>query len=133
MAANQSDAGFRSSLGRVRGLGSARTGAEHWVSYRLFSAAYVPLLLWFIIAVVGLAGADHATVTAWIAKPLNAVLLLLLIGVTFHHAAGGMQEIYEDYIHGKLAKTAVIGLTRGACLVLAVASAFSVLKIAFAG
>lgn len=131
MAANQSDTGFRSNLGRARGLGSAQTGAEHWLSYRLLSAAYVPLVIWFVISVVSLAGADHLTVVAWMARPFNAVLMLLTIGVTFHHAAYGMQEIYEDYIHGKLAKTAVIALTRGVCLVLALASAFAVLRIAF--
>ncbi len=37
--------------------------------------ALVPLLLWAAFAGVKLAGGDYALVTAWIAQPLNAVLL----------------------------------------------------------
>lgn len=130
MAANTPARSFRTPLGQVRGLGSAKHGAGHWLNYRLLSAAYVPLVIWFVISAVGLVGADHPSVLAFIAQPVNAILLILLIGVTFHHAAYGMQEIYEDYISPKLLKTAAIGLTRGLCLVLAVACLFAVVRIA---
>lgn len=124
------DNSYRSPLGRVRGLGSAKSGAAHWLSYRLLSVAYVPLVIWFVFSAVGLMGTGHAGVVDFLRSPVNAVLMLLTVGVTFHHAAYGMQEVFEDYIHGKLAKTAAIGLTKGLCLILAVASGFAVLKIA---
>ncbi|HYE49546.1 MAG TPA: succinate dehydrogenase, hydrophobic membrane anchor protein [Azospirillaceae bacterium] len=131
MGANLPEQGYRTALGRVRGLGSAKSGAEHWLSYRLFSAAMVPLTIWFVVSVVGMVGADHATMVAWLKSPLNAVLLLVTIGVTFHHAAYGMQEVYEDYVHGKMARVLAIALTKGAALLLALACGFAVLKIAF--
>jgi len=129
--ADHTDTGYRSPLGRVRGLGSSHSGAEHWLSYRLLSLSLVPLVLWFVISVLSLIGADWAETAAWLRRPVNAVLMVLTIGLTFHHAAYGMQEVYEDYIHAKLLKTLVIALTKGICLLLALASAFAVLKIAF--
>lgn len=130
MAANQSDAGFRSPLGRVRGLGSAKDGAGHWLNYRLLSLAYVPLVLWFVISALSLVGGGHAGVVAFLGNPVNAILMLLTVGVTFHHAAYGMVEVFEDYIHVKMARLLAIALVKGACLVLALACGFAVLKIA---
>lgn len=130
MAANQSDVGFRSPLARVRGLGSAKEGAGHWLNYRLLSLAYVPLVLWFVISALSLIGAGHAGVVAFLREPVNAILMLLTVGVTFHHAAYGMVEVFEDYIHVKMVRLFAIALVKGVCLMLALASAFAVLKIA---
>lgn len=124
------NASYRSHLGRVRGLGSAKSGAHQWLTYRLLSVAYVPLVIWFVIAAVSLAGHGYPAVVLFLQNPVNAVLMLLTVGVTFHHAAYGMQEVFEDYIHGKLAKTAAIALTKGIALILAIACGFAILKIA---
>lgn len=130
MSGQPFNGGFRSHLGRARGLGASHHGAGHWLSYRLLSAAYVPLVVWFVISVVRHAGADQAAVAEWLKSPINATLMLLTVGVTFHHAAYGMQEVFEDYVHGKMAKTVVIGATKALCLLLAVASGVAVLKLA---
>lgn len=122
---------FRTPLGRARGLGSAKAGAHHWLAYRVASAGLVVLTVLFIILVLGLIGAPHEQVLATFKQPYPVVLTLLFLGVTFHHAAYGMQEVYEDYIHGKLAKIAAIGLTKGLALALFLAASFAVLKIAF--
>ncbi len=87
-------------------------------------------MLWFVVSALSLVKADHATVAEFVRQPVNAILMLLTIGVTFHHAAYGMMEVFEDYISGKLAKTASIAALKGVCLVLAVACAFAVLKVA---
>lgn len=129
--ASTSDNGFRTRLGRVRGLGSAKSGGAHWLAYRMVAALLVPLTVWFLVSIVRLAKAEHADAIAWLHQPVNAVLLLVTLIATFHHAAHGMREVYEDYIHGKLARLVVIALTYGAAILLAAASVFAVLKIAF--
>jgi succinate dehydrogenase / fumarate reductase membrane anchor subunit len=73
----------------VRGLGSARGGTHHWWMQRVTSVALLPLTIWFVFAMVGLAGATYVETLLWIARPLNAVLLLALVGLTFHHTASG--------------------------------------------
>ncbi len=124
---------LRTDLGKVRGLGSAKEGVAHWWAQRLTAIALVPLVLWFVSQVVGLAGADLAAVRAWIASPVVAVLLVLLLGTTFHHAQLGLQVVIEDYVHGEACKVASIIIVKFLSVALAAAGIFSVLKIAFAG
>ena len=124
---------LRSDIGKVRGLGSAKEGVAHWWAQRLTAIALVPLVLWFVAEIARLAGADVAVVRAWIASPVVAVLLVLLIGTTFHHAQLGMQVVIEDYVHHEGAKLAGIVLVKLAAFALGAAAVVSVLKIAFGG
>jgi succinate dehydrogenase / fumarate reductase, membrane anchor subunit len=120
---------MRSDLARVRGLGPAHDGVSHWWAQRLTALALVPLTLWFVASIVGLAGADHATVAEWIAQPVPAMLLVLLIVATFHHAQLGLQVVIEDYVHAEGLKIAMILAVKGAAVLLAVAALFAVLRI----
>lgn len=124
---------LRTPLGRARGLGSAKSGTEHWWTSRLTSLALVPLTLWFLISVIGHLGAPWAEMRDWLSSPWSAVLMILTVGVTFHHTASGLQVVIEDYVHHEMAKTLAIIAVKFLCLLLAVAGIFSVLKIAFGG
>lgn len=122
---------LKSPLGKVRGLGSAKSGTHHWWAQRVTAVALVPLTLWAVFALAGNAGAGHAEMTAWLASPVNAVLMLLLIAATFHHLHLGIQVVLEDYVHREGVKiAAMLGLKLGT-IALAVAAAFAVLKVAF--
>lgn len=125
--------GLRTPLGRVRGLGSAKDGTAHWWSLRLTAVALAPLALWFVASLAGMTGADHAAVTAWIAKPAVAITLVILIVAVFHHAQLGLQVVIEDYVDPEWLKIAAVVAMKFAAFVLALASLFSVLKIAFGG
>jgi succinate dehydrogenase / fumarate reductase membrane anchor subunit len=124
---------LRTDLGKVRGLGSAKEGVHHWWAQRLTALGLVPLCLWFVASIAGLAGAEIGVVRAWIAEPVTAILLILLIAATFHHMQLGMQVVIEDYVHTEWLKITSIVLVKFAAIVLAVAAGFAVLKIAFAG
>jgi succinate dehydrogenase / fumarate reductase membrane anchor subunit len=124
---------LRSPLGRAIGLGSAKEGVEHWWIQRLTAVALVPLALWFVASVIALSGADHVALIEWLASPLAAILMLLLIGAAFYHAALGIQVVIEDYVHSEGAKFAALVLNKLICFALAVAGIFAVLKIAFGG
>lgn len=120
---------MRSTLARVRGAGPAHDGVGHWWAQRLTALALVPLTLWFVVSIVGLVGADHATVAEWIAQPIPAVMLVLLIVATFHHAQLGLQVVIEDYVHTEGLKIALILAVKGLSVVLAVVALFAVLRI----
>ncbi|MDF1794029.1 MAG: succinate dehydrogenase, hydrophobic membrane anchor protein [Thalassobaculaceae bacterium] len=124
---------MRSTLGRVRHLGSAKEGVHHWWMQRLTALALVPLVLWFVISVASMAGMDHAAASAWIASPAVAITLVLLITATFYHAQLGIQVVIEDYIHNEGLKLAILVMVKFASIILAVAAIFAVLKIAFGG
>jgi succinate dehydrogenase / fumarate reductase membrane anchor subunit len=121
---------MRSGLGRVRGLGSAKEGVNHWWVQRVTAAALVPLTLWFVASVILLAGADHATVSAWIARPINTVLLLCLLGATFWHASLGLQVVIEDYIHSERAKLAALLAAKALLVIGALTGIVAVLRVA---
>ena len=122
---------MRSQLGRVRGTGSARSGVHHWYAERVTAIALVPLTLWFIYAVLHLVGAPQPYVAAWIAHPWNTVLLLALIAATFHHMQLGLQVVYEDYIDAKWFMNVLILATKAAAVLLGLAAAVAVLRLAF--
>lgn len=121
---------MRSPLGGAIGLGSAKEGVEHWLAQRVAAVALVPLALWFVIAVIQLAGADFDAMQDWVGRPLPAILLVLLLIATFYHAALGLQVVIEDYIHGELARLGLVVLTRLGCFALAVAGIVAVLTLA---
>jgi succinate dehydrogenase / fumarate reductase, membrane anchor subunit len=92
---------LRSSLGRVRGLGSAKEGVRHWWAQRVTAIALVPLSIWFVVSIISLLGADYAEYQAWIGQFGNALLMILNVLVLFYHAYLGTQVVIEDYVHGE--------------------------------
>jgi succinate dehydrogenase / fumarate reductase, membrane anchor subunit len=123
--------GLRSPLGRAVGLGSAKEGVDHWWAQRVSAVALIVLGLWFVASLVALAGADRATVTAWLHGPLAAILTILTLAAVFYHSALGLQVVIEDYVHAEGVKIAAVVLVRLISLALAVAGIFAVLRIAF--
>ncbi|UEM23270.1 succinate dehydrogenase, hydrophobic membrane anchor protein [Skermanella mucosa] len=133
MASTSSNPGLRTQLGRVRGLGSAKAGSHHWMMSRLTSIALIPLTLWFVFGVLSIIGDGHAAAVQWLQSPFSAIMMILFVGVTFHHTASGIQVVLEDYVHNEWAKVVAIVVAKFLCFVLAVAGIFAVLKIAFGG
>ena len=119
----------RSQLGRARGLG-AGGGLHHWMAERITSIALVPLTLWFIYAILHLAGVPQEDVAAWASHPVNAALLLALVGMTFHHMALGLQVVLEDYVHEKRARSLSILGVKAVSGLLGLIAGVAVLKLA---
>lgn len=122
---------LKTPLGAARGLGSAKNGTHHWIMQRITAVALVPLTLWFVFSALALSDAGYAEAAGWLADPLNAVLMLLLIVATFHHLQLGLQVVIEDYIHGEAAKIVALLAVKFAAFALGTAGAFAVLKVAF--
>ncbi len=124
---------LRTPLGRVRGLGSAKEGVAHWWGQRLTAIALVPLAIWFVVSIAALAGADHGAVVAWLRAPVSAILMVLLIAVSFHHLQLGLQVVLEDYVQTEGLRLAAIIGVKFAAAAFALAAVFAVLKVAFGG
>ena len=121
---------LRSPLGRARGLGSAKDGTHHWWAQRVYAVALVPLTLWFVFSVVGLAGASQAQVQAWMASPLNTALLVLLVFTTFHHLLLGLQTVIEDYMRAEGWKLVLQMSMRFIAVLFGMAGILAVLRVA---
>ena len=122
---------MRTPLAHARGLGSAKDGTEHFWRQRLTAVALVPLIIWFVVSIVAMSGADHAAMIAWLKQPVPAVAMLLFIAAGFVHLRLGMQVIIEDYVTSDGAKIALLMLNTFFCAAVGLASVLAVLKISF--
>lgn len=125
--------GYRTPLSRARGLGSAKHGVGHWLSERVAAVALVPLTLWAVFGVLRLAAGDYDFAVAWIHDPLNAVLMVLTIAISFWHMHSGMRVVIEDYIHVALSKMGLTLLSLFVCGLAGALAIFSILKVALGG
>ena len=124
---------LRTPLARVRGLGSAKEGVAHWWAQRVTAVALVPLTLWFVISLLFMTHADHATLQAWIAQPSVTVLLVAFLFSLFYHAILGMQVVIEDYVHQEGTKFVSLLVMKFLLILLGGSAIIAVLRIAFGG
>ena len=122
---------YRTPLARARGLGPARAGTDHFWKQRLTAVANVFLVPFAIFLIVRLAGADYLTVKGTLARPQNAIPLLLLILSGVIHMRLGMQTIIEDYVHADGYKVAALLLNTFFAVLVGLACAYAVLKLSF--
>jgi succinate dehydrogenase / fumarate reductase membrane anchor subunit len=124
---------YRTPIAKVRGLGTARSGLQHWKMQRLTAIANVLLVLWFMFSAMALSGSGYDQVRAWLASPVTASLAVLLIISTFYHARLGLQVVVEDYVHHEGLRIASLAAIALLVLALAVACIVAVLSVAVGG
>ena len=104
---------LRSPLGKVLGLGAAKEGAGHWWSQRVSAVGLVLLAPWFLLSLISLGDLSYAPVVAWVASPLNTVLLSLLVATVTYHSQLGLQVVVEDYVPHKGTRMVVMLVITG--------------------
>jgi len=122
---------MRTPLGRVRGLGSAKTGTEDFWLQRVTSIAGIPLTLAGLFLVVSLTGRSYPAVKQILGSPLVAVLLILFVLALVVHMRIGVQVVIEDYVHDKNQKVTLVILNTFFAWAIGLACVFAILKISF--
>lgn len=121
---------LRTPLARARGLGSGKTGTEHFWVQRVTAVALALLVPWLLYVLVQMAGADAATATAILHRPLNAILMIAFVVAMFWHAKLGMQVVIEDYVHTRGMEITLHLLNTFLCSLGAIASVYAIVRIA---
>ncbi|MDR6873468.1 succinate dehydrogenase / fumarate reductase membrane anchor subunit [Bosea sp. BE125] len=129
----QSNSSMRTPLGRVRGLGSAKSGTGHFWLQRVTAVANVVLTVIFLGIVISLFGKPYPAAMATLSHPLVAILMLLFVVSGVVHMRIGMQVVIEDYIHGEGLKIAAVMANTFFAIAIGAACVFAVLKLSFGG
>ncbi len=122
---------MRTPLGKVRGLGSAKDGTEHFWHQRLTAVANIPLVLIGLYLVVSLTGAPYSEVYETLSSPLAAIFLFLFSFSVLTHMRLGMQIVIEDYVHGEFNKVMLIMLNTFFVMFTGALILFAIFKLAF--
>ena len=122
---------MRTPLGRVRGLGSARSGTRDFWLQRLSAIASVPLTIAGVVLVISLTGRSYSALKQILASPVVAVPLLLFILATVVHMKIGVQIIIEDYVYEKKQKLTLLMLNIFFAVAIGLACTYAILKLSF--
>lgn len=122
--------GTGTSIGRVRGLGSAHEGTHHWWHQRMSAGSNLLLMTWLIVSLIRLPDLGYETVQAWLSAPIAAVPMILLVISVFYHLKAGLQVVIEDYARDA-GRIVLMTLLNFFAIGGAVFAIFAILKIAF--
>lgn len=122
---------FETPAKKAHGLGPVKTGVHHWWIQRVTAIALIPLTLWVVFSVATLTGKDYASVAAWFAEPLTAVMLSLFVFFAAYHASLGLQVVIEDYVHHNAARIAALIVVKFLLILLGTLSIISILRLFF--
>lgn len=129
-ATDLNNADLQTPLKRARGLGSAKSGTDHFIVQRVTALALIPLVLWVIYLALALMHADYAHARALVHQPLNALLLIAFVIATFWHTQLGVQVVIEDYVHTRWLEMTAQLAVKFFCVLGALASVLAIVRIA---
>lgn len=96
---------------RAQGLGSSKTGTEHFWHMQVSAVALAILVPIFIFTFGSILGAPYPEVLAYFGRPFPAIVTGLTLVVGFVHFKNGAQVMIEDYSDGITRKALIIGTT----------------------
>jgi succinate dehydrogenase / fumarate reductase, membrane anchor subunit len=115
----------------VEGLGSAKSGTEHFWQQRVTAVANLPLIIFLVWFVISHLGASRSDVVTSVHNPFVGILLALSFVSILWHMRLGMQVVIEDYVHGHGAKLVLVVLNGFFTAALGVAALYAILKMSF--
>ena len=121
---------MRTPLSRVRYLGSAKSGTDHFWKQRVSSVALVPLTIVVIFIVIGIMGRNHAAAAQILGSPFVAITLIMFVITSAYHMWLGMQVVIEDYVHSDL-KLTLIMINTFFCFAVGLSSVYALVKLSF--
>ena len=122
---------MRTPLSRVRHLGSAHSGTQHFWHQRMTSVAAIPLTIIVLFVMISLIGRNHAATVQVLGSPFVAITMLLFVITNAYHMYLGMQVIIEDYVHDEQWKLTLLMANTFFCFVVGFTCCFAILKMSF--
>jgi succinate dehydrogenase / fumarate reductase membrane anchor subunit len=120
---------IRTPMARVRGLGAAHSGTEHFWRQRVTAVSNLVLVLVLLGVLVATYGRDYVSTLAVVGHPAVAIVLILLAISVSLHMRLGMMVIIEDYVQGEGAKLAAVLINTFFAFAVAAVAIFAILRI----
>jgi succinate dehydrogenase / fumarate reductase membrane anchor subunit len=120
---------IRTPMAKVRGLGAAHSGTEHFWRQRVTAVSNLFLVLVLLAVMVATYGRDYASTLAIVGHPAVAIMLIMLAVSVAVHMRLGMMVIIEDYVHGEGTKMAAVILNTFFSFAVAAVAVFAILRI----
>ena len=122
-------ASYRTPHSRVKGLGSAQSGTEHFFAQLVTAVANLVLLVFLIYSVIRLAGEPLDVVRAYFASPVVTILASLFALSSAYHMRIGMQVVIEDYVHQEGTKLVLLVLNTFFAVAVALTCVIAIIKL----
>ena len=110
-------------------MSSSATG--HFIAQRVSAVVLAVLGLWFAISLSCLQSMEHAPVMAFVADPVNSLLLMALCTTLAYHSYLGVQVVIDDYVHGTRLNWFSQLMSRAAHLAVGILLVYTVFDIGF--
>ncbi|MGB0197639.1 MAG: succinate dehydrogenase, hydrophobic membrane anchor protein [Candidatus Puniceispirillaceae bacterium] len=107
------------------------SAVPHWKWQRLSAIVTLPLMVYCVYLLGGLATLDYEAARQLVAAPTTSLPLAVLIGVGIYHAALGVQVIIEDYVPLASGRNGLIMVARVALGGIALVSLIALARITF--
>lgn len=120
---------YQSDLGKVKGLGSSKSGFGHWWMQRMSAMLLIPCGLYVLLSLASANVSDAQAVIQWLAQPLNAGVTLLFALAGSYHGALGIQVVVEDYVHNHTINLVLRFSTKLLMIVMMLASIYALATI----
>ena len=124
---------LRSPLAKAKGLGASGDASHHFWVQRLSALALITLVIWISFSIAFLPEASYETVVAWLQSPINGIISLLFVIISFYHAQLGLQVIIEDYVSSHGVRLFGILFVKFLSYFLMAAGVYAIIKITLGG
>ena len=120
---------MRTPLGRVRRLGSAKSGTTDFFRQRLTAIAMMLLIVPVVVIIMMLLGRNHAAAVQILGAPLVAIILTLFVIASCWHMKIGVQVVIEDYVHDERVKLVSVIANHFFTWVVGLAAIYAIVKL----
>ena len=107
------------------------SAVSHWKWQRFSAIVTLPLMVYCVYLLGGLATLDYEAARQLVATPTTSLPLAVLIGAGIYHAALGVQVIVEDYVPLASGRNGLIIVMRVALGGIALVSLIALARITF--
>ncbi len=107
-------------------------GSHEWLTERVMAVFSLPLVIWLVWTLTRLGSCGcYGNIVEFLEKPINATLIIMLLGFFFTYLYLALKVVYEDYVSCSCAKWVLILGTKFISIFAFALGAISVLKILF--